>query len=422
MQKLKASIKKDLILLLKDRVGLLLMFLLPIVLVVLISALQNNTYKLLNEHQLSILVINQDEEKNARDLVDALNQVGMFTVNLKNADSGTDIASEMKSSDVLISLVIPKGFSDELVNNANYSSEIVINTLGLQEAEVNNRLDTKLELDLYFNPAIQEAFRFSSIKAIESALKLVESQWLIRQLYVSLTGETISPEEEAKILGQKGIGVKSISISESGLVPVPNTSQHNVPAWTIFAMFFMVTSMGSNLVKERISGTILRHRTIPGSFGFLMLSKQIVYCIVALLQVAVIFSIGHYIFPYLGLPSLHIPNVGALLVVSFICGLCAISYALCIGLYAKTLEQANGFGAVSVVILAALGGILVPAFAMPESFQTFMVLSPLYWCLQAYYSLFLENLTLVQVVPRLWPILIIIVFLQAVAIFKMKRA
>ena len=57
----------------------------------------------------------------------------------------------------------------------------------------------------------------------------------------------------------------------------------------------------------------------------------------------------------------------ALVLVTLICGWCAISYALCIGVIANTQEQANGFGAVSVVLFAAIGGIFVPSFAMPQS-------------------------------------------------------
>jgi ABC-2 type transport system permease protein len=57
-----------------------------------------------------------------------------------------------------------------------------------------------------------------------------------------------------------------------------------------------------------------------------------------------------------------------------------------VGVFAETQEQANGFGAVSIVILAALGGLMVPAFAMPDSFKTVIQLSPLHWCLEAYYG------------------------------------
>ncbi len=101
-------------------------------------------------------------------------------------------------------------------------------------------------------------------------------------------------------------------------------------------------------------------------------------------------------------------------------GWCAVSYAMCIGVFAHTQEQANGFGAISIVILAAIGGLMVPGFAMPESFRTIMKLSPLHWALQAYYGLFLEGGKLKDVLVNIIPLLSITVFLQAVTILGLK--
>ena len=56
----------------------------------------------------------------------------------------------------------------------------------------------------------------------------------------------------------------------------------------------------------------------------------------------------------MGLPALKSAEsiYLALLVVTLVCGWCAVSYAICVGVFAHTQEQANGFGAVSIVILA----------------------------------------------------------------------
>ena len=107
--------------------------------------------------------------------------------------------------------------------------------------------------------------------------------------------------------------------------------------------------------------------------------------------------------------------------VSLISALCAVSYAICIGVYAKTQEQANGFGAVSIVILAAIGGILVPSFAMPEAFRPFMAISPLHWSLESYYGLFLEGGKLSDVWGKLLPLLAITLILQILAFLGLKK-
>ncbi|HNS13094.1 MAG TPA: ABC transporter permease, partial [Bacteroidia bacterium] len=211
-------------------------------------------------------------------------------------------------------------------------------------------------------------------------------------------------------------------VSRDGNKTIPNATQHNIPAWTIFAMFFIVISLGSSLVKEKLSGSHLRLKTLPTNYLLAMLSKLIVYTAVCLAQVVVIFSLGVWFFPEIGLPALDLPSdLTALFLVSFITAMCAVTYAICIGVFANTQEQANGFGAVSIVILAAIGGILVPGFAMPDSFQVIMAISPLHWSLEAFYVLFLEGGNLRDLWQNLLPLLAITVFLQVLAYIGLKK-
>ena len=59
--KLMASIKKELLLLFSDKVGLAIMFLMPLLLVFTITIIQDSAYKLVNENKVSIIISNQDK-------------------------------------------------------------------------------------------------------------------------------------------------------------------------------------------------------------------------------------------------------------------------------------------------------------------------------------------------------------------------
>jgi len=187
-------------------------------------------------------------------------------------------------------------------------------------------------------------------------------------------------------------------------------------------MFFIVVSLSTNVVKEKISGSFIRLKTLPTSFVLNLAAKQITYIVVTLAQVLVIFSLGILLFPHIDLPKLVLPeNLGSLFLVSLACGWCAVSYGVLIGVYAKSMEQAIGFGAVSVVILAAIGGIVVPSFAMPESLHLLMKISPLHWCMEAYNGLFLESGLAENVLFSLLPILAIIAAMQLAAVAGLKK-
>jgi len=243
----------------------------------------------------------------------------------------------------------------------------------------------------------------------------------VKKLYAAVNEQEIPDTLESQISSSQ-TPVTEIPVSRDGSRNIPNATQHNIPAWTIFAMFFIVISLGSSVVREKLSGSFIRLRTLPTNFMVAMASKQISYLMVTLFQAALIFSIGIWMFPKLGLPPLILPadKVGFLLV-TLVCGWCATSFAICIGVFAQTQEQANGFGAVAIVILAAIGGLLVPAFAMPASFQLIMKLSPLHWCLEAYYGLFLEGGSTKDILMNIIPLIIITVILQLAAVYGLKR-
>jgi ABC-2 type transport system permease protein len=71
--------------------------------------------------------------------------------------------------------------------------------------------------------------------------------------------------------------------------------------------------------------------------------------------------------------------------------------------------------------MAAIGGLLIPSFAMPESFQPMIKLSPLHWCLEAYYGLFLEGGKLEDILLNILPLLGITVLFQLIALYGLKR-
>ncbi len=407
---------------LRDKIGLALMFGMPILLVIVITKIQNSTFELVNKNKVTLLLANRDTGKVSKDLIAAVNKIGIF--NILEVDKGqTDqqLTNRMHAKDALLALVIPQNFSAVVMEKAKKVSAKALTSFGLEGGDtLHKKLGAADPITLYYHPVLQEAFRRSVDGALHSALQMVESKQVLKQLYYSLNEKELPASMENELLDNRSV-INEIPVSKDGSRTIPNASQHNVPAWTIFAMFFVVLSLGSGIVREKLSGSFTRLKTLPTNYLVALLSKQITYLCVTMLQAALIFSIGVWLFPYLNLPPLNLPaDISGLVIVSLLCGWCAVSYAICVGVFAGTQEQANGFGAVSIVILAALGGLMVPAFAMPASFKTVIELSPLHWCLEAYYGLFLEGGKLSDVWMNIIPLIIIAVIIQAITVWGLK--
>jgi ABC-2 type transport system permease protein len=422
MFKLWATIRKDVRVLLRDKVGIALMFVMPIILVVVVTSIQNSTFQLVNKNRLPIVIANQDTGQSSKQLLTAIGKIGMFKVTeLPKNSSPKAIAAAMHAQDAMLGITIPANFSVKVKEKADNVSGKALTSFGLEGDTTKKTIGNVEPLTLYYNPILQESLRLSVKGALQSALQMVESRETLRTLYFALNETELPADMEKDMLDNRTV-INEEPVSKDGTRQTPNATQHNVPAWTIFAMFFVIMSLGGSVVREKVSGSFIRLKTLPTNYAVGLLSKQLTYLGVTMLQALVIFGIGIYLFPFFGLPALNLPaDLSALIITTIICGWCAVSYAICVGVFSQTQEQANGFGAVSIVILAAVGGLMVPSFAMQGTFKSAANLSPMHWCLEAYYSLFLQGGKLADVMNNLIPLFAITLVIQFITYLGLKR-
>lgn len=391
MFKIFSSIRKEFLLLVSDKVGLALMFLMPLLLVFIITIIQDSAYKIVNENEIPMLVVNHDEGVQGNKLLKLLYESRLFKIDTLNNLPQNALKKELLASGKMIALYIPSGFTKGLESNVGEVSHMMMKDFGLEQDSSETKTVEMPALSFYHDPVLQENYSASVRGVIDSYMGMIEKTMMIERIYTDMDLGSKSDKLNAK-MNVNRVKINQIVASNNNSAVVPNSTQHNVPAWTIFAMFFMVVSLGSNIVKERVNGSFLRLKTMPTSFMLVMFSKMAVYVVVAVLQVALTFSMGIWVLPKIGLPQLTLPtNYPAFAAVVLISSMAAVSYALLIGAWARTQEQASGFGAISIIIFGAIGGILVPSFVMPEYMQFASNFSPLHWCLEGFYILFLKG-------------------------------
>ena len=419
MYKFIISLKKETLLFLNDKVGLALMFGMPVLLVFIITIIQDSVYQLVDTNKISLIVANNDEGGLGKKLTILLDSSGMFEIKEFANLQPMAIEEKITHKQALTAIYIPNDFTQKLQNKSGQLSSIVLTDFGLTTNIPKGKMEVP-GIQFYHDPVLQENYCSSIIHVLQAHLAIIENTQMIENIYKEMGIDTI-PQHLQKNLVENQILIERINASSGVVDDIPNSTQHNVPAWTIFAMFFMVVSLGTNIVKEKTSGSFLRIKTMPSRFSLVFVSKQVVYGIIAVLQVIVIFSIGYFILPLIGLPPLILPeNIPATILVIFICSFAAVSYALMIGSLANTQDQSNGFGAISVVVFAALGGVWVPTFIMPHYLQIIGSFSPLHWCIESFYVLFLKHGNWNELAV---PVLILITFsllCQLIAFFKIK--
>ena len=265
---------------------------------------------------------------------------------------------------------------------------------------------SKLNVQLYFDPITKKSFKTTISNSIERIISQIEMQSMVNSLNEKMK-ETFPLATPAKLEITPIVNLKEEYASYNNSSIIPNSVQHNVPAWTLFAMFFICIPLAGNIIKERDDGSAFRLLTMPGSYMIVILGKMLTYVVVSLIQFALMLCVGVFILPLLGLPELNIGNnLPVLFLVAFSSGLAATGFGLLVGTIATSHDQASLFGAVFVIILAAIGGIWVPTFVMPEVMKKIAVISPLNWGLEAFYGIFLRNFGFKEIFPEVAKLLV----------------
>ena len=419
------SVYKEFLLLKRDMGGVVTLFLMPLVLIITVTLIQDSTFKTKDDSKIPILLVDYDNGSVSKTVFDNLQKSNVFSVvtTIDNRPITEDVAKEaVFKGKYQLAIVIPSHLSTDLQAKIDQNVQKIVSSLGFTDSlaiKKETQLVNQKEVKLYFDPAVQLSFKSGVMNAIDKMISQIETKSIYTTFQDQL-GEGDTKFEQKSFITFKEI-VPRINDKDS----TPNSVQHNVPAWTLFAIFFIVIPLSINIVKEKTQGTFIRLRTNPVSNMIVLGGKTVMYLIICLIQFYMMIAVAIFLFPHLGLPALNVEgNLLLMSVVALFSGLAAIGFGILLGTIAKTQEQSAPFGATSVIILAAIGGVWVPVFAMPKIMQVIAQSSPMNWGLEAFYDVLLRNAGLLDLVPELSLLFLFFIVTTTIALLyeKKKRA
>jgi len=258
--------------------------------------------------------------------------------------------------------------------------------------------------------------------AIKSQLNLgmqILVQAIERELFIKFIGHEMKKPDlkfEPSILS-----VKTGFVATSSKQVHPNVVQQDVPAWALFGMFLIVTPIAAAMVREKDHGVLQRIFMAPVSVLTQVMGRVSAFVLVNTIQLWLMLLVGVFILPIFGLPGLVLRHHPFLLFLTGVCAsLTAVAFALFVGSWLKTAEQATVFAPFVVFILAAIGGILIPAYLLPELLQKVTVMSPMYWAHQSFLDLLARNATFPDILPNLLKMLTFFIVMMALTIYRLS--
>lgn len=429
-----ATIIKELLELRRDRAGLLVLLVMPMALVLIVSLVQDNVMQVTGEAPIRVLFVDRDRGFLGQAVARQLKSGGGIELvsHLKGEPVSEQAAKQaVVKGDFQFSVIIPAGTSAAFKELAREraKSAIVLKGKAATAATQPTGGGTAAVL-VYFDPAVQGAFRTAVMNALHRVVLGIEFEEQARALAEifpaelkkafpvvmnPFMGAALAPEVSLKLDTAPLITFTEEVAFASRLLKRPTSAQQNVPAWALFGMFFIVVPLSGSLIKERQSGTLRRLMTMPVSPLTLLAGKLCAHVLVCLVQFALMLGAGCYLLPLLGTSGLVLGReLWTVAPIALAAALAATGYGILVGTWARSYEQASMFGAVSVVIAAALGGIMIPVYVMPRYMQDISTFSPLAWGLNAFQEVLVRGGNLGSVTREIsWLLLFFAVTISA---------
>lgn len=419
MRKFLAIFWKDSLLMLRDWPGLAILFIMPAVLLIIITFTQESTITS-KKSGMRIGLADDDSSVFGQALINDMVSGDWF--NFKILGSEAEAREAVRGGECQIAVIIRDKATERLFSILNNESTD----------------SSAAEIAFLYDPGLQRIFRDAVQMSLTTLIQLTAIKILMQE-YTGQVNRSIrdhSDELNSRFAGTdllKGIpafpyrediirkireeltkinrAVPEISLPMSPSFPeelvkvreeaafakgsdfLPGVLQNNIPAFTLFAMFFVVIPLAGSIINEKNHGTFDRMRTLPVSFLQVSAAKVMLFVIVCTMQFIFLLFIGKYVMPLLGEESnfdIHV-NIPALAAAVVSSSLAATGFGILTGAFASTHGQAATFGSVMVVILALLGGIFVPVHILPETLRNLSYISPLRWGTDAFLGVFARH-------------------------------
>lgn len=396
-----AIIRTEVQLLLKDIPGLMILFVMPMLLVLILTTLHSVEAE--HPKKIALLVINKDTGKIGQEFIDKIQKHDTFQLSLidkKSKINEENYKNQIAHGDYQALLIIPEGLTSSV---KKYTTWL---------ARPNGNKPKMKTFEVYLDPMVPFAFKNAiqtELEKLDQRIQIKSMQEILKKI---LNGEKFNKEQPATQINL------NYANKEKNLAK-PNPVQQYVPAWTIFGMFLIMIPLAGLYVKEREYGIIQRFAVAPIPKIYFILGRLVAFIGINLIQLCLMFCLGIFVLPLIGLESLNLDGHYAMIALSALCiSAAATGFGIFLGIYSRTFEQAMALGPTLIVINAAIGGIMAPPYLMPEPLRIIGEYSPLFWSQNSFIQILVRQASFQDVGINL--IKLLIFFLATLVLSTMR--
>lgn len=372
LRRLFAVIKKEFIQVLRDKMTLAMMLMLPLVQLTVFGYAINTDVK-----HLPMAVCDFSRTEESRRLIQYFTNSQYFFIK-EYTDKYSDIAYLIDKGTVKVGLIIDVDYQKDLKSGKTANVQVLVDASDPMIA----------------SSTLSNASGIGNLKNIEI---------LVRNLR---PGSTFTPENlpvDVRVRGWYNPDLVSANYIVPGLVGIILTMT-----------MMMITSMA--IVRERERGTLEQLITTPIRSSELMIGKIVPYIVIGYMQVTIALLVGAFIFkvPIKG-------NLFLLYGLAFIHIVCYLGMGLLISTVTKTQQQAMQMSFFIFLPAMLLSGFMFPREGMPLPAQYIGLAMPLTFFLIILRDIILKGIGINYMWNSIWPMVLLMIVIMGISISKFKK-
>ena len=410
---------KDLRILFRDRLGAFFILVFPILMGLFFGLIMGGNSGG-STAAMRIVVVDQDQSEMSRKFIESLKKNEAVSIELANLEWARD--GVRKGSRIGL-VVLPKGFGDTagILWSTPPQIQLGIDPSRLAEAgmiqgfvmeAMGSLVGERFRQPKQFKPLIEDAKKqLDSDNEVNPLTRRLMSNYFqsLETLMDSMAGIQVAEDSELSLKTGGNFQFADIQSLDISREIDPNSQAGQLqklrsrwdisfPQAMMWGVLGCVAGFSISVARERTLGTMVRLEVAPLS-RFQILAGKTLACFIAVIGV-----IGMLTLLGIGL-GMRPANFMALAVAAISIACCFVGIMMTLAVLGKTEQSVSGIGWAANMVMAMLGGAMIPVMFMPAFLQSASVVSPITWSILAIEGAIWRQYTMAEMV---FPCLILI--------------
>ncbi|MED5284674.1 MAG: ABC transporter permease, partial [Planctomycetota bacterium] len=410
---------KDLRILFRDRLGAFFILVFPILMGLFFGLIMGGNSGG-STAAMRIVVVDQDQSEMSRKFIESLKKNEAVSIELANLEWARD--GVRKGSRIGL-VVLPKGFGDTagILWSTPPQIQLGIDPSRLAEAgmiqgfvmeAMGSLVGERFRQPKQFKPLIEDAKKqLDSDNEVNPLTRRLMSNYFqsLETLMDSMAGIQVAEDSELSLKTGGNFQFADIQSLDISREIDPNSQAGQLqklrsrwdisfPQAMMWGVLGCVAGFSISVARERTLGTMVRLQVAPLS-RFQILAGKALACFIAVIGV-----IGMLTLLGIGL-GMRPANFMALAVAAISIACCFVGIMMTLAVLGKTEQSVSGIGWAANMVMAMLGGAMIPVMFMPAFLQSASVVSPITWSILAIEGAIWRQYTMAEMV---FPCLILI--------------